>query len=50
MAVQKELGYSSKVNVPGCNGRIDESVMVTIGVGISIMLLLIGASDIALKP
>ena len=50
MAIQKEHGYSSTVYVPGCGGSIDEPAMVTIGVRISILLLLIGASDIALKP
>ena len=42
--------YSSPVSVPGCCGSIDEPTMVPIGVGISNLLLLIGASDIALKP
>ena len=41
--------YSSTAYVPGCCVSIDESVIVPDGWGMASLLLLIGASDVALK-
>ena len=42
--------YSSTAYVPGYCVSIDESAIVPVGWGMASLLLLIGASDVALKP